>query len=111
MIPLLALTVTGAVFAGDPYTLQPVESERGLQISGDGERAWAISAEGSRRLPLRDGELPTIVAELADGWVAAGLRREPDRRDFFVMRSEAGKVRRLAPPESSANFNPASASS
>ena len=96
---LLLSAVALAADAEAPYTLQPVTGERGVEITGDGARAWAITADGaSRRLPLEPGELPTAVAETADGWVAAGLRREPERRELFVIEAGIAGPRRLSPP-------------
>ena len=98
-----ALTLAVDAGAADPFTLQPVEGDRGLAVWGDGATVWAVTGDGSaRRLPLGRGEQPTAVAETADGWVTAGLRRRPDRRELFLMEERNGEIRRLAPPRGAA---------
>jgi hypothetical protein len=96
LLPLLLLAAPAG--AETAALLQPLSSERGLQMEvGDG-RAWLLRANGQRlRLPLRRGDRIEELIEFENGWVAAGSRAVGARQELVVVVDGAAGVERLRP--------------
>ncbi len=90
---------TAGAAVGASTWLQPADSTAGVafELGRRAARVWS-DERGARRVRLRSGERLTATVELADGWVAAGVRPEGEGQDLFLLAGGSGATRRLAPP-------------
>ncbi len=97
----LALVAAAAWGAGtsDRSWLQPADgaANLALELRPGLARVWS-TAGGASSVRLRRDERLLAVAELADGWVAAGARSMREGQDVFLLVRAGGRARRAELP-------------
>jgi hypothetical protein len=79
--------------------IQPARGGQDLIVlSAPGRARVKQSGERTRRVRLRRNEKLSTVAEISRGWVAAGVREEPDRTELLILRQSSAGLERIPPP-------------
>lgn len=99
LVLLLVTPATGSSrrIQASTVAIQPTESTTDLLLLSRPGWARIESRDGSRTLSFPEDQSLTAVAELADGWVAAGVRSESEGSSVFFVADGSGLPDRLPP--------------
>ncbi len=95
---LFTLTIAVAQSEAEWAVVQPAESQDGLVLWSRPGAARVVVGDRASSVSLRSGEELTDIAELEDGWVAAGRRTVGGKTRLVVLTDDSQGLRRLESP-------------